>query len=152
MDRHKSKCKFLADRRRIQLDSSFLFVPQTLGELCFPDSSVDISFQICYHTGQCFHLLILQSIFFCSNLFLSRSHVFSMNFHVAASAFNVYYQTCYHTGRIFTFKHEDLLAFAIYDIRGKNWRKSRFRGTLWQCPPSAPPCHTCLIRMTRLFY
>ena len=60
-------------------------------------------------------------------------------------------QTCYHTGHIFTFEHEDLLAFAIYDIRGKKWRKSRFRGTLWQCVPSAPPCRTCPIKMTRLF-
>ena len=82
MDRDKSKCKFLADRRRIQLDSSFLFVPQTLGELCFPESPVDISFQIC--------LLVLQSIFFCSNLFSNRSNAFSMNFNVAASAINVH--------------------------------------------------------------
>ena len=90
MDRDKSKCKFLADRRRIQLDSSFLFVPQTLGELCFPESPVDISFQICYHTGQIFNLLILQSIFFCSNLFSNKSNAFSMEFNFAASAINVH--------------------------------------------------------------
>ena len=89
MDHDKSKCKFLADRRRIQLDSSFLFVPQTRGELCFPESPADISFQICYHTGQIFNLLVLQSIFFV-HLFSNRSNAFSMNFHVAASAINVH--------------------------------------------------------------
>ena len=98
----------------------------------FAGTAVNIFFvQICFQTGQ-MHFQWTLMLLLLPSMFIN--------------------QTCYHTGHIFTFEHEDLLAFAIYDIRGKKWRKSRFRGTLWQCPPSAPPCRTCLIKMTRLFY
>ena len=126
-------------------------MPQTLGELRFPESPVNISFQICYHTGQIFNLLVLQSIFFVQICFLTGQMHFQWTLMLLLLPSMFINQTCYHTGHIFTFEHEDLLAFAIYDIRGKKWRKSRFRGTLWQCVPSAPPCRTCPIKMTRLF-
>ena len=43
----------------------------------------------------------------------------------------------------YTFGHDDLLIFAIYDICSKKWRKSRFTGTLWQCPRFSFPHRTC---------
>ena len=52
-------------------------------------------------------------------------------------------QIWYHIGHVLHFGHDDLLAFAIYDIRGKKWRKSRFTGTLWQCPRFSFPHRTC---------
>ena len=52
-------------------------------------------------------------------------------------------QIWYHIGHVLHFGHDDLLAFAIYDIRGKKWRKSRFTGALWQCPRFSFPHRTC---------